>query len=118
MIIMDERQKLKAEIREFNRINNVYKEKQAEISDLRKEKNKYEDNIINTIKKLNLDKKTLVVDDNQFQLKENKSYQTITYGYLKTCLDNFFNDSEITEEFIKYIKTHREFKTNSEIKIL
>ena len=36
---MDERQKLKAEIREFNRINNVYKEKQAEISDLRKEKN-------------------------------------------------------------------------------
>ena len=110
MIIMDERQKLKAEIREFNRINNVYKEKQAEISDLRKEKNKYEDNIINTIKKLNLDKKTLVVDDNQFQLKENKSYQTITYGYLKTCLDNFFNDSEVTEEFIKYIKTHREFK--------
>ena len=112
---MDEKEVLKENIKTWAKLDEICK-MQSKISEIRKERSNIESNIMQNIQNLNIQSKTLVVDNKQFQLKSNKHYQGITMGYLKTCLMTYFNDEEVVKDIIEHVKNQREYKINNEFK--
>ena len=51
-------------------------------------------------------------------MRQTKQFQTITLGYLKECLNGYFNDDEIVNNFMDYIKSTRTCKIKNELKII
>ena len=115
---MDEKEVLKENIKTWAKLDQVCKEMQSKVSDIRKQRSNIETNIMQNIHNLNIQSKTLVVDNKQFQLKSNKQYQGITMGYLKTCLMSYFNDEEVVKDIMEHIKNKRDYKINNEFKMI
>jgi cell fate (sporulation/competence/biofilm development) regulator YmcA (YheA/YmcA/DUF963 family) len=116
---MSEKDELKESIKNWAKLDEACKELQSKISEIKKKRSNIESNIMEHITNLNIQSKTLVVDNRQFQLKSNKSFQGITMTYLKSCLLNYFNnDEEIVNDLIQYIKDNRECKINNEFKMI
>lgn len=115
---MDEKEVLKENIKTWAKLDEVCKELQSKMSEIRKQRSSVESNIMQNIQNLNIQSKTLVVDNKQFQLKSNKQYQGITMGYLKTCLMTYFDDEEAVKDIMEHIKNQRDYKINNEFKMI
>ena len=74
----EEKAQLKRNIQEWLDLGNQCTQISNQLSDLKKERNEYENRILNTIVDLNLNEKTLLVNDCHLKMKQSKSFQAIT----------------------------------------
>ncbi len=56
------------------------------------------------------------IHDGKLRIVNNKSVQTITFGYLETCLKEIIRNENQVDKIIQYIKNKRTIKNNFEIK--
>ncbi len=114
----DRKSILKRNIQQWLNLAEKYNNISKEVNEIRKERSELEDNIIDTINELNLSQKTLMVNNSHIKMRQTKQFQTITLGYLKECLTGYFNDEEIVNNFMDYIKATRTCKIKNELKIV
>ena len=109
---------LKRNIQQWLTLAEKYNNISKEVNEIRKERADLEEIIIDTINELNLSQKTLMVNNSHIKMRQTKQFQTITLGYLKECLNGYFNDDEIVNNFMDYIKSTRTCKIKNELKII
>jgi hypothetical protein len=115
---MSDREILKSNIQKWISLDEKCKLTSTALSEMRKGKQELEKSIVSNMERLSLQHKTLVVDDKQIQLKELKQYQSISISFLKKCLGEYFDDEDIVNELMGFIKEKRECKINSELKFV
>ena len=104
-------------IRNWIKIDNNIKEKAMNIKQLRIEREKYNENIMEYIKENNLDNVTIKIGDGKLRFVDTKYTQPLTYKFIcETLCDYFEEDDEMVSNIICYIKSKREVKTVTEIK--
>ena len=104
-------------IRNWIKIDNNIKEKAMNIKQLRIERDKYNENIMEYIKENNLDNVTIKIGDGKLRFVDTKYTQPLTYKFIcETLCDYFEDDREIVMEIIYHIKSKRAIKTTKEIK--
>ena len=114
----DRKSILKRNIQQWLSLAEKYNNISKEVNEIRKERADLEESIIDTINELNLSQKTLMVNNSHIKMRQTKQFQTITLGYLKECLNGYFNDDEIVNNFMDYIKSTRTCKIKNELKII
>ena len=91
----------------INNLNN----KMKELKDYNK---KLSDGIIHFMEKNN--KNDLSYNNNQFELKKNKSQSTISQKLLKESLQSYFNDNDKSNKILKHILDNRVLTEKTELK--
>tara|TARA_B100001989_G_C24171924_1_gene284694 strand:- start:169 stop:519 length:351 start_codon:yes stop_codon:yes gene_type:complete len=114
----DRKSILKRNIQQWLSLAEKYNNINKEINEIRKARTVLEEDIIESINELNLSNKTLMVNNSHIKMRQTKQFQTITLGYLKECLDGYFNDDEIVNNFMEYVKSTRTCKIKNELKII
>ena len=87
-----------------------------ELKELRVSKNDLTDTIINQFHEKQIKNPTINISDGKLNLIETKQANTLTYKFLETCLEEYFNNSEKTKEIIEFIKSKRNFTIINSIK--
>lgn len=64
----------------------------------------------------NLDGKMIKYNQQTLKFSKTRQYQTITYDYIKTCLNDLIDDGEQVKQILDYIKQKRSFKNVEDIK--
>ena len=104
-------------IRSWIKIDNEIKEKTINIKQLRIEREKYNDNIIEYVKENNLDNATIKIGDGKLRFINANYPQPLTYKFICEALCDYFQDEEeIVKEILCFIKSKRNIKTTTEIK--
>lgn len=100
-------------------LNNIdeLKNTKDKLNKLREEQNKLENEIIDNIKRKNLENNIIKVGDKKIKIKSYKLYSNITNQYLL----NIFNqvmDKDNSTLLLDYIRENRPYKMMNEIKII
>lgn len=94
---------------EIKLLNNRLKEKREERISILEE-------IINYKSKNNLDGKIIKYNSENLRFTSYRQYQSITYDFIKKCLQEIIGDIDYVEYVIKYIKEKRSYKNVEDIK--
>ena len=107
-------------IRKWIQIDNVIKEKQLSIKQLKVEKEQYNENILEYMNENNLENATIKIGDGKLKLVENNIPQALTFKFICESLCEYFQDDEDHEELVKeiitFMKEKRTIKTTTELK--
>jgi hypothetical protein len=100
-------------------LNNMdeLKNTKDKLNKLREEQNKLENEIIDNLKRKNLENNIIKVGDKKIKIKSYKSFSNITNQYLL----NIFNqvmDKDNSTLLLDYIRENRPYKMMNEIKII
>ena len=107
---------LEQNIKNWVVLDNKIKAINNQLNDLKSEKNKYNNSIIEYIANNNLDNVTINISDGKLKFSNTNYSQPLTYKYIYICLNNYFNDQDKADKIIEYIKSQRTTKTIKEIK--
>ena len=97
-------------------LDNQIKVKNAEISKLRNERKTLSNNILTYVETNRLDNAVIQISDGTLKFQQIKSSNPLTFKFLEKCLNECIEDENQVKMIIKYIKSNREFKYNSDIK--
>jgi hypothetical protein len=64
----------------------------------------------------NLDGKMIKYNQQTLKFSKTRQYQSITYEFIKTCLNDLIDDKGQVQEILEYIKEKRSFKNVEDIK--
>ena len=107
-------------IKKWIQIDNIIKEKQLSIKQLKIEKEKYNENILEYLNENNLENATIKFGDGKLRLVETSHSETLTYKLICESLCEYFKDDpeheDLIEDIIVFIKNKRTTKINKEIK--
>lgn len=104
-------------IREWIKLDNEIKELNAQIKNLRVEKEEYNTQILTHIEENNLANAIIKIGDGKLKFVDTKYPQPLTYKFICECLCDYFkDDDEAVMEILCFIKNKRNIKTNKEIK--
>lgn len=107
---------LEQNIKNWVLLDNKIKLINNELRDLKLEKNKYNNSIIEYISNNNLDNVTINISDGKLKFANTNYSQPLTYKHIYNCLNNYFNDEKKANNIIEYIKSQRTSKSIKEIK--
>ncbi len=93
------------------------KKTKEKLNKLREEQNQLENEIINNIKKNNLENNIIKVGDKKIKLKKYKSYSSITNHYLFNIFTQVM-DKDNSTLLLEYIRENRPYKVMNEIKLI
>tara|TARA_B100001057_G_scaffold326252_1_gene326457 strand:- start:11405 stop:11746 length:342 start_codon:yes stop_codon:yes gene_type:complete len=107
---------LEENIKNWVVLDNSIKELANRLKDLREKRDNYNYEILSYIKENNLTNATIKVSDGNLKFVDSKIAQPLTYKFLNDSMQKFFKDKELTDKFIKFMKTQREIKISKDIK--
>ena len=107
---------LEENIRNWVVLDNSIKELANRLKDLREKRDNYNYEILSYINENNLTNATIKVSDGNLKFVDCKIAQPLTYKFLNDSMQKFFKDKELTDKFIKFMKTQREIKISKDIK--
>ena len=107
---------LEENIRNWVVLDNSIKELANRLKDLREKRDNYNYEILSYINENNLTNATIKVSDGNLKFVDSKIAQPLTYKFLNDSMQKFFKDKELTDKFIKFMKTQREIKISKDIK--
>lgn len=107
---------LEENIKNWVVLDNSIKELANRLKDLREKRDNYNYEILSYINENNLTNATIKVSDGNLKFVDSKIAQPLTYKFLNDSMQKFFKDKELTDKFIKFMKTQREIKISKDIK--
>lgn len=110
---MDE---FKSDIKKWVEIDNLMKEKNEELKQLRIEKNSIQEEILTYVEQNELNTSTIQISDGTLKFNKCKQIQGLTLKYIEDCLLDFIDNDDKVKEIMNHIKTNREHKYSNEIK--
>ena len=120
---MTTRSILKSKIQSLIEIKNDYDNTLKHLEILRKKKNETEEEVNYLIQSLNMQGKTVIVNNQKIVQKQVSISQSLTFKYIENVLEQYNkqhherNENVInTKELIKFIKNNRPKYTKTEIK--
>lgn len=104
-------------IRKWVQIDNEIKAKLLTIKQLRLERERYNENIIEYITENELGNATVKIGDGKLRFIDSNYPQPLTYKFIcETLCEYFQDDDEMVKEILCFIKSKRNIKTVKEIK--
>lgn len=103
-------------IKKWISIDNEIKELNQYLKNKREERSNILDNILDYKNKNNLDGKIIKFNQQTLKFNTTRQYQSITYDFIKKCLNDLIDDKEQIELIINYIKEKRNYKNVEDIK--
>lgn len=103
-------------IKTWVKTDNEIKKLSDKIKELKGERVKIEEIILNHAENNNLSNATIQVNDGKLKFVNSKYTQPLTLKYINECLTNCIENENDIETIMCYIKTNRSCKTNCEIK--
>jgi len=103
-------------IKKWVNLDTKLKNLNDDIKEIRNEKNKMSDSIINFVDDNQLGSSTIKISDGKLKFTETKQTAQITLKFLESCLLETIGDEDKVTQLINYIKERREIKVIPEIK--
>tara|TARA_B100001027_G_scaffold216799_1_gene194344 strand:- start:1040 stop:1384 length:345 start_codon:yes stop_codon:yes gene_type:complete len=103
-------------IKKWIDLEDQIKNRVEELKELREIKGTLQSQIYNHLEMSSLQNSIIQRKDSQFKFLSHKQYGTLTFSYLKQCLNEIINNSEQVDQIIEYIKKKREIKNIVELK--
>lgn len=103
-------------IKKWISIDDEIKELNQYLKNKREERSNILDNILDYKNKNNLDGKIIKFNQQTLKFNTTRQYQSITYDFIKKCLNDLIDDKEQIELIINYIKEKRNYKNVEDIK--
>jgi len=107
---------LEENIKNWVVLDNSIKELTNQLKSLREKRDNYNYQILSYVNKNNLTNATIKVSDGNLKFIDYKIVQPLTYKFLNDSMQKFFKDKELTDKFIKFVKSEREIKISKDIK--
>lgn len=107
---------LKDYIRKWVFLDNQQKKINQQIKELRDEKNILTTNILDYISNNNLNISKINISDGKLSFIEIKQANVITYKFLNECFNEYFNDTNKSNELLEFIKNKRAYSSIRSIK--
>lgn len=98
------------------KIDNRIQQLNAEMKQLRNDKNNLECILTNYAKKNNIENSSIRIDNNKIKFSVTKSSEPITFKYLETKLCNLITNETQLQKTIDYLKENRQVKYNYSVK--
>lgn len=120
---MSTRVHLKTKIENFIEIKKQYENALKNVELLRKQKSQAEEEVTHMLHSLNLDGKTIIVNNQKVTQKNMSVSHGLTFRYIQEALEqynrepNHQNHALNTKELLKFIKNNRPKYVKTEIKI-
>jgi|TARA_B110000967_G_scaffold191322_1_gene216871 hypothetical protein len=103
-------------IKKWVHLDTKIKKLNDDIKEIRNEKSKMSDSIINFVDDNQLTSSTIKISDGKLKFTETKQTAPITLKFLESCLLETIGDEDKVAQLINYIKAKREIKIIPEIK--
>lgn len=103
-------------IKKWVHLDTKLKKLNDNIKEIRNEKSKISDSIINFADDNQLTSSTIKISDGKLKFTETKQTAPITLKFLESCLLETIGDEDKVAQLINYIKEKREIKMIPEIK--
>lgn len=103
-------------IKKWISIDDEIKELNLYLKNKREERSKILENILEYKNKNNLDGKTIKYNEQVLKFNSVKQYQTISYDFIKKCLNDLIDDKEQIDLILNYIKEKRNYNNVEDIK--
>ena len=97
-------------------LDNNYKKLFTNIKTIKEEKNELTNNIINYFDSKEMENPTIKISNGKLNIAILKHGNIISYKFLTECFEEFFEDKEISEKLLEYIKSKRIYSTSKNIK--
>ena len=97
-------------------IDNKIQELNAELKQLRNDKNIIEKVLTNYAKENNMENSTVRVNNNKIKFSVTKTTEPITFKYLEKNLCNIIKSEDQLQKTMEYLKDNREVKYNYSVK--
>ena len=114
---MSDRDKFYLDLKEWNNIDKEVQNLQENINKLKNKKNNLKNNIITFVENNNLNNAIIKINNDQLRFINYKSFQPLTYKFLKECLIECIKDKEQVELLFNYIKEQRLINNYLDIKV-
>lgn len=98
------------------KIDNKIQELNAELKQLRHDKNILETALTNYAKDNDMENSTVKVNNNKIKFSVTKSTEPITFKYLEKNLCNIIKSEDQLQKTMEYLKDNREVKYNYSVK--
>lgn len=103
-------------IKNWVSLDNKIKNLQKETKQLREEKGQLVDKILTYVETNNLEEAVIEISDGKLQFQNYKVTQPLTFKFMEKCLLECIQNEEQVKQLVKYIKTKREVRFNTDIK--
>jgi hypothetical protein len=103
-------------VQEFTAIEEEIQELAAKQKLLRERKSELQTIIIQTMKDLNLENRTIKQGEHHFYIGTRKQYSSLTFSYLETIFEKMIPDKTNRLFLLQYLKENREVKIVDEFK--
>tara|TARA_Y100000768_G_C23949593_1_gene669439 strand:- start:217 stop:573 length:357 start_codon:yes stop_codon:yes gene_type:complete len=109
---------IESNIKKWVMLDNNYKKLYEELKNVRTEKNKLSNNIINYFNDNEIKKPIINISDGRLSIINTKQLDTnISLQFLNNCFKEYFdNDNEIIDQLLEFIKNKRKYSINTSIK--
>ena len=107
---------LESNIRQWVQIDNRLRQLNLEQKNIRQEHNKLSYTIIDTIKSGHDNTRVVKISDGRLNISDLNHYQPLTFNYLKTVLNRYFDDNGEAEKLLEFIKQNRQIESNTVLK--
>lgn len=114
---MDRKEKFYENIKEWNNINKKIELIQEDLNNLKIKKNTVKNNIISYVENNNLNNAIIKIDNDQLRFISCKTFQPLTYKFLKQCLNECITNDEQVDLLFQYIKEKRSINEYLDIKV-
>ena len=103
-------------VKEWVEYDNEIREYNEQIKQLKNEKNKLGDYILEYANENDMNKSTIHISDGKLKFAETKQVQPLTFQYINDCLHECIQDDDQIKHIIEYIKKNRKYTYTSNIK--
>ncbi len=103
-------------IKEWVSIDNEIKELTGQVKQKREQRNNVLENILEYKNRNNLGGKMIKYNNETLRFTTHRQYQSITYEFMRTCLNELIKDEEQVTLIINYMKEKRNYKNVEDIK--
>lgn len=114
---MEKKEEFYENIKEWNNINKKIESIQEDLNNLKSKKNIIKNNIISYVENNNLNNAIININNNQLRFISCKSFQPLTYKFLKQCLNDCISNDEQADLLFEYIKAKRSINQYLDIKV-
>ena len=110
------REEFEKYMRKWAMLDNKIRESNAELKEMRKEKENASATICDFLKSKGLEKKKIETGDSVITFYEKNEFSSLTFGYLEKCLGEIIPEKDSVEYIIKYLKDKREIKKTNDLR--
>ena len=103
-------------IKEWVSIDNEIKDLNIQLKQKREQRNNVLESILEYKNRNNLGGKMIKYNNETLRFTTNRQYQSITYEFIRTCLNELIKDEEQVGLIINYMKEKRNYKNVEDIK--